>query len=214
LKRQQPICASVAPVKLHSFEFTTFYGEEFRLKRVVTISRFHLVLQNAACSHDLPCVRRAANLTDVAEGGIDPYSEGPTVSAAGPWSPTYSLGPGHPWQERYGGVIALSWINVYPSFFEGLNTVSWLRIPFTMPAHFTSASMNLKMKADNRGDIAINGHWLATISAGAEFNFGVSSPQVAWLKPGMNEITMKLADVGYWVAIILFCRTALRVCNL
>jgi hypothetical protein len=37
--------------------------------------------------------------TDAAVGGIDPYSEGSTVSANGPWGPTYSLGPTHPWQD-------------------------------------------------------------------------------------------------------------------
>jgi hypothetical protein len=137
--------------------------------------------------------------TDVPIGGIDPFSEGSTVSAAGPWGPTYSLGPGHPWQNGFGGVIAPSWINVYPSFFQGLNTVSWVRIRFTMPSEFSSASFNLKMKNDNKGDVSINDNFLATITTAGERNFGVGSEEATWLRPGENVITMTLTDTGGWV---------------
>jgi hypothetical protein len=82
--------------------------------------------------------------TDVAIGEIDPYAEGSKVSADGPWGPTYSLGPSHPWQNQMGGPIASSWINVYNSFFEGLDTVSWVRIRFTMPEEFSNVSFNLR----------------------------------------------------------------------
>jgi hypothetical protein len=138
--------------------------------------------------------------TDAAEGETDPYSEGSTVSEDGPWGPTYSLGPGHPWQNSYGGAIAPSWINVYPSFFEGLNTVSWVRIRFTMPAVFSNAKFNLKMKNDNQGDVALNGNFLATIREYGEETFGVGSAQASWLQAGENVITMTLIDEGGWVA--------------
>jgi hypothetical protein len=101
--------------------------------------------------------------TDAPVGGIDPFSEGSTVSAAGPWGPTHSLGHGHPWQDK-DGVIAPSWINVYPSLYQGLNTVSWVRIRFTMPTEFSNASFNLKMKNDNKDDVSIIDNFLATIS--------------------------------------------------
>jgi hypothetical protein len=137
--------------------------------------------------------------TDAAVGEIDPHSEGSTVSANGPWGPTYSLGPGHPWQNNNGGAIAPSWINVYPSFFEGLNTVSWVRIRFTMPEDISNASFNLKMKNDNIGDVALNGNFLATIAGYGEEMFEVGSAQASWLQAGENVITMTLTDTGGWV---------------
>jgi hypothetical protein len=93
-------------------------------------------------------------------------------------------------------VIAPSWINVYPSFFEGLDTVSWVRIRFTMPEVFSNASFNLKMKNDNQGDVALNGKFLATIRAYGERSFGVDSNEARWLQAGENVITMTLTDYG------------------
>jgi hypothetical protein len=135
--------------------------------------------------------------TDVAAGGIDPYSEGSTVSSNGPWGPTYSVG-WHPWQD-WGGVIAPNWVNTYNSPFLGLHAVSWIRIRFTMPMEFTGATMKLKMKADNKGEVAFNGKKVATIVSKKNFNFNAEKTK-AFLKPGMNEITMKLTDWGGWVA--------------
>lgn len=135
--------------------------------------------------------------TDQPVGSIDPYSEGSTVGPNGPWGPTYSIGL-HPWQNAYiVPAIAPGWVNVHPSPFIGLYTTSWIRIRFNMPSEFTNASMVLKMKADNRGIIAMNGVQLADITTAGV----LSSPALATaLQPGLNEITMTLIDWGGWVA--------------
>lgn len=137
--------------------------------------------------------------TDLPTGTIDPYSEGSPSGENGPWGPTYSVGA-HPWQ-NIGGAIAPNWVNVYPSQTQGLNSTSWIRIRFNMPAQFSNASMNLQMKADNRGTIFMNGQQLAVIE-GVTLISGNFSPATvsAILQSGVNEIKMKLEDWGGLVA--------------
>ncbi|MEH0667543.1 hypothetical protein H4F18_14635 [Vibrio scophthalmi] len=129
-------------------------------------------------------------------GDIDPYSEGSTDGGV-TWGPTYYVGA-HPWGFLPG---TNTWVNVYPSQTSGLYQSNWIRIRFNMPNEFSDASMNLLMKADNRGEVIMNGVSLATIE-GSTFVSGNFSPDVisSILVPGVNEIRMRLTDWGGLVA--------------
>ncbi len=129
-------------------------------------------------------------------GDIDPYSEG-SIDGGVTWGPTYYVGA-HPWGFLPG---TNTWVNVYPSQVQGLYQSNWIRIRFNMPDEFSDAAMNLLMKADNRGEVFMNGFSLATIE-GSAFVSGNFSPEVisAILVPGVNEIKMRLTDWGGLVA--------------
>jgi len=117
----------------------------------------------------LPAAADTQTLTPIGGDGqageIDPYSEG-SIDGGATWGPTYYVGM-HPWQDSGGAIPGTTtWINTYPSQTQGLYTTSLVRIRFNMPDIFSDATMDLRMKADNRGTIQMNGESLATIEGG------------------------------------------------
>ena len=151
--------------------------------------------------------------SDLPAGEVDPYSQG-SSSPDGPWGPTYSVGT-HPWQDLgTGGAIpgATNWVNVYPvqscvaPVKCGLNETNWVRIRFNMPQDFSNASMNIRMKADNRATVYLNyvddtnTGFLATVQGTEVLAGGDLNPTSINLKAGLNEILFKLEDWGGLVA--------------
>ncbi|MBT3868071.1 MAG: hypothetical protein HOF19_09180, partial [Gammaproteobacteria bacterium] len=160
--------------------------------------------------------------TDLPVGEVDPYSEG-SKDGGLTWGATYSVGE-HIWSDL---PDTTGWVNVYPCqgsethdlfgveitdpteqcglgiFPEGGgdDTVSWIRIRFHMPTTYSNATMDLQMQADNRGDVYLNDHELATIYGQTLFSGDFSAAVISeHLKPGLNTIKMKLTDFGGAVA--------------
>lgn len=133
-------------------------------------------------------------------GEVDPYSEGSKDDGL-TWGPTYNVGT-HPWQNNLPIVPgATSWINVYPSQTQGLYETNWVRIRFNLPQGYSNASLQLYLKADNQGDVYLNGTWLQT-TVGETITAGASSPaEIApLLQEGLNEFRIALKDWGGLVA--------------
>lgn len=127
-------------------------------------------------------------------GQTDPNTEYSTDNGA-TWHQAYLTGA-HPWGFIDG---TNNWINQDPSPFVGLNQVTLFRVRFTAPDSFTDASMNFIMRADNIGEMVLNGHSLATAvgeQGPAQYQLGAS-----YIVPGVNTIVIKLTDQGGWVGI-------------
>lgn len=160
----------------------------------------HILAMLIGAAISMPALAEQQTLTILGgygnSGDIDPYSEGST-DGGNTWGPTYYVGA-HPWGFLPG---TNTWVNVYPSQIQGLYQSNWIRIRFNMPDNFSNAAMNLLMKADNRGEVFMNGMSLATIE-GSTFVSGNFSPAVisSILTPGVNEIRMRLTDWGGLVA--------------
>lgn len=112
------------------------------------------------------------------------------------WQKAYLTG-WHPWGFATG---TNSWINFDPSPFVGLNTTTDYRIRFYVPSEFSNPKMTFVIKADNRGDLAINGVPFGSITGSGSGAAGDAVLATA-LKPGINEITLRLTDWGGWVGL-------------
>jgi hypothetical protein len=112
------------------------------------------------------------------------------------WHKAYLTG-WHPWGFAPG---TNSWINFDPSPFVGLNTTTDYRIRFYVPTEFSDPKMNFILKADNRATLSINGTNIGVITGYNSGSAGDATLAQA-IKPGLNEIKIRLEDWGGWVGM-------------